>query len=75
MNKNLHRYSPELLDHIKEKAGYLLYFFGYVDLEDNPTGYFKYEKHKDEDLKQNYGFREFNNENIKFVLKNSDIAK
>jgi hypothetical protein len=44
MNKNMHRYSKELLDYIKTKAGDLLYFFGYVKTEDNPTGFFDFEE-------------------------------
>lgn len=62
MNKNAHRYSPELLNYIKEKAGDLLYFFGYVNIDayENPTGFFTYEFHCEENLKKYYGFREFN---------------
>jgi predicted deacetylase len=60
MNKNMHRYSKELLDYIKTKAGDLLYFFGYVKTEDNPTGFFDFEEQNEENLRLNYGFREFN---------------
>jgi predicted deacetylase len=68
MNKNMHRYSKELIEYIKEKAGYLLYFFGYVKTDDNPTGFFEFDTHSEENLKFNYGFKEFNQRNLKYVL-------
>ena len=74
MNKNTHRYTHEITQYIKEKAGDLLYFFGYVDLDDNPTGYFKFEKHSEENLKRHYGFVDFNKQTTKYVLGNLDIV-
>lgn len=62
MNKNAHRYSPELIEYIKEKAGDLLYFFGYVNFDENPTGFFNFDTHSEENLQKNYGFRQFNKE-------------
>ena len=40
VNRNLHRYTPELMDYIKQVAGDLIVYFGYASYEENPTGFF-----------------------------------
>ena len=55
-------YTDELLDYIKEQAGDLLYYFGYVSFKDNPTSFIEYERHTEDHLKAFYGFRKQNEE-------------
>jgi len=45
-----------LIEYIKSEAADLLYFFGYVKTESNPTGFFEFEEHTDENLRMLYGF-------------------
>lgn len=34
-----------------------LYYFGYVNVDQNPTGYFKFDSHSAEDLQNHYKYR------------------
>lgn len=53
-------------------AGDLLYFFGYVDLEDSYTPFFYFEEHESASLSQNEGFKVWNESTLTDIATNSN---
>lgn len=67
-NAQKHRYTPELLELIKEQLGDHLYYFGYTNCgDDNETNFFEFDEHKPENL-ANFGkFREASAKALQWV--------
>ena len=57
---------------MKEKGEDLLYFFGYANVDDNKTSFFKFEDHKQESLGRFNGFKKWNKDALDFVIKNKE---
>jgi len=51
------KYSPEQLAYIKETLVDQLYYFGYANVEENPTGFFEFSEHTQENLSLHNKFR------------------
>ena len=56
---DIHRskYTPELLQYVQEKMEKHIYYFGYANVEDNPTGFFHFDEHTADNLALFNGFR------------------
>ena len=56
---NVHssKYSAEQKQMIQEVLGDQLYYFGYANYDNNPTGFFDYAEHSAENIAQHYKFR------------------
>ena len=74
LNKNEFRFSPKLKAKMHEILKEVVYFYGYVEHpeKENPTGFFKYDKHDVADLKQYEAFKEVNKESMKYLLSHPD---
>jgi hypothetical protein len=61
-NAHKHRYTQTQIDYIKLKLGHILYFFGYTNhpTQENPTEFFQFDTHTEENLKNFYGFKAVN---------------
>ena len=51
------KYSPELKKYVQDTLGDQLYYFGYANVEDNPTGFFQFDEHTPENLAKHNQFR------------------
>ena len=52
------KYNEELLAYIQDGLADHLYYFGYANVEDNPTGFFEFPDHTPERLASHMKFRE-----------------
>ena len=63
LNPNMKRYTNDQIEFIKEEMKDILYYFGYVNIAEDPanmTGFFEYAKKDSELLKTYNGFKELN---------------
>ena len=58
--KNDKYYNDEIISFMKDEGEDLLYFFGYTNVGENNTSFFKYDHHKPESLNQFNGFLKWN---------------
>ena len=56
-DQHLSKYSPELKQYVRDTLGDQLYYFGYANVEDNPTGFFEFEEHTESNLALHNKFR------------------
>ena len=56
-DQHLAKYSPELKQYVRDTLGDQLYYFGYANVEDNPTGFFEFEEHTEANLALHNKFR------------------
>ena len=49
-NAHASKYSPELKKFVQDTLKDHIYYFGYANVEENPTGFFEFEQHAPEDL-------------------------
>ncbi len=76
INKNLYRYSEDLLNYIKDAAGDLLYFFGYVDVDEkSSTPFFKFEKHDPAAITQNERFKMWNKQVLTHLIHHDEAQE
>lgn len=61
-NAHKHRYTEAQIKYIMEKLGHILYYFGYTNhpTQENPTAFFNFDTHTEENLKNYYGFKQVN---------------
>ena len=73
-NKNLHKYSPEILEYIKQVLRPLLIYFGYVKVEgiENQYGFIDIGKLSGEEMEQYNGFMKNNAAAMKESIKFGD---
>lgn len=67
------KYTKEMIEYIKETNADLLYYFGYANhpTENNPTAFFTFENHKQENLDKYYGFRKDNEKYVKLLARDN----
>ena len=70
-NVNKDMYTDDMLKYAMEKFGKYLYYFGYAShpTEENPTNFFDFKEHSEENLNEYYGFRRDNERMIAKVTK------
>jgi hypothetical protein len=51
------KYTPELRSFVQETLSDQLYYFGYANVEENPTGFFQFDEHTPENLALHNKFR------------------
>jgi hypothetical protein len=68
-NAHKHRYTKTQIDYFKKKMGHILYFFGYTNhpTEQNPTAFFHFDTHTEENLKNFNAYKAVDAASIKRV--------
>ena len=66
-NTHTEKYTQEQKKFIQETLDDQLYYFGYANVEDNPTGFFEFEEHSSENLAQFEKFRIDSQEALDYV--------
>lgn len=67
VNKNIHNYTPDQLQYIKDQLEESIHFFGYAKHEGNPFGFFDYEgKAKEDNHRMFDEFKRLNEETTKW---------
>ena len=56
-NVHLDKYSAEQRQFIRDTMGDKLYYFGYANVDENPTGFFEFDGHTEENLALHNKFR------------------
>lgn len=77
LNKNPHRFTEDLIEHLKKELEYQLYYFGYCNHpeKENPLAFLKFDEHKPEMLEVFEAFREQNKEAMEWVTKDPESLK
>ena len=75
LNKNIKKYSAKQLTYIKEAAAENLFYFGYVNMEGNPYGFFDFDNPPKEYKQQFKAFKDHNEKTIEFITSNEKKAK
>jgi hypothetical protein len=60
LNKNINRWNKDQLENLKAVAPENLFFFGYANHDNNPTGFVDFENPADHYSSLHYGFKELN---------------